>query len=79
MISTKPVPQNEYLSIRDNFDPDSNPIEESDPHSEKHLSPTTSTDEGRMISTKPVPKNATKSIRDNLNPDSNVTEESDTQ
>jgi hypothetical protein len=52
MISINPVPANAHFSIRDNIDPDSNVTEESDMHQEKHPSPTTSTDEGRMISTK---------------------------
>jgi hypothetical protein len=54
MISTTRVPKNASISIRDNLDPDSNVTEESDLHPEKHLSPKTSTDEGRMMSTKPV-------------------------
>jgi hypothetical protein len=58
--------------------PDSNVIEESDLHQEKHLTPKTSTDEGTMISIIPVKPNASLSIRDNIDPDSNVTEESDT-
>jgi hypothetical protein len=37
MILTNPVPLNASLSIRDNFDPDSNVTEESDPQEEKHL------------------------------------------
>jgi hypothetical protein len=45
--------------------------EESDPHPEKHPSPKTSTDGGRMISIKPVLKNVNLSIRDNLDPDPN--------
>jgi hypothetical protein len=45
--------------------------------SEKHFSPTTSTDEGIMILTKPVFLNASFSIRDNFDPVSNVTDESD--
>jgi hypothetical protein len=65
------------LPIRDNLDPDSNVIEESDLHSEKHISPKTSTDAGRMISTKPVLENARDAIRDNFEMDSNPTEESD--
>jgi hypothetical protein len=60
-----------------NFDPDSNVTEESNLHSEKQLSPKSSTDAGRMISIKPVPLNGHPSIRDNLDPDSNTTEESD--
>jgi hypothetical protein len=35
MISTKPVPKNAPLSIRDNLDRDSNGIEESDLRQEK--------------------------------------------
>jgi hypothetical protein len=54
MISIKPVRRNALLSIRDNLDPDSNVIEESDPQSEKHPSPKTSTDAGRMTLFKPV-------------------------
>jgi hypothetical protein len=77
MISIKPVRKNANASIRDNLDLDSNVTEESDPHSMKHFSPKTSTDEGRMISIKPVLTNANPSIRDNLDSDSNVTEESD--
>jgi hypothetical protein len=76
MISIKPVQPNACFSIRDNIDPDSNVTEESDLHQQKHPSPKTSTDEGRMISTKPVPRNASFSIRDSIDPDSNVTEES---
>jgi hypothetical protein len=37
MISTKPVLINAQFSIRDNLDPDSNVIEESDLQSEKQL------------------------------------------
>jgi hypothetical protein len=77
MISTKPVSANTPSSIRNNLDPDSNLIEESDLHQEKQNPPKNSTDAGRMISTKPVPLNAESSIRDNLDLDSNVTEESD--
>jgi hypothetical protein len=65
------------LSIRDNLEPDSNVIEESDLHKEKHSSPNNSTDAGTMISIKPVSLNAHLSIRDNLELDSNVIEESD--
>jgi hypothetical protein len=77
MISIKPVLQNPSFSIRDNLDPDSNVTQESELQSEKHPSPKTSTDAGRMISNKPVPLNANASIRDNLDPDSNPTDESD--
>jgi hypothetical protein len=77
MISTRPVPLNAYPSIRDNFDPDSKVIEESDPHPAKQYTPMTSTDDGRMIATKTVPLNVYPSIRDNIDPVSNVTEESD--
>jgi hypothetical protein len=55
----------------------SNVTEESDLHSEQHLSHKTSTDEGTIISTKPVSMNAFFSIRDNIDTDSNQTEESD--
>jgi hypothetical protein len=51
--------------------------EESDPHPEKHPSPKTSTDRGRMISIKPVPWNAHFSIPDNFDLDSNATAEND--
>jgi hypothetical protein len=78
MISSKPVPQNACFSIRDNFDPNSIVIEESELHQEKHPSPKTSTDEGSTIASKPILLNAF-SIRDNLDSDSNVTEESDLQ
>jgi hypothetical protein len=54
MISIKPVRANAHSSIRNNFDPDSNRTEESDLQSEKHTSPKTLTDEGRMISIKPL-------------------------
>jgi hypothetical protein len=67
------------FSIRDNLDPDSNVIEESDPHKEKQGSPKNSADEGTMISIKPVRANARSSIRNNFDPDSNRTEESDLQ
>jgi hypothetical protein len=77
MISTKPVPLNTHLPIRDNFDSDSNVSEESDLQYEKHSQPKTLIDEGRMISTKPVLLNASFSICDNIDPDSNVTKESD--
>jgi hypothetical protein len=79
MISIKKVPMNAFFPIRDNLDADSNVTEESDLHPEKHLTPKTSTDEGRMILTKPVPRNTSVSIRSNFDPDSNVTEESDRQ
>jgi hypothetical protein len=49
IISTKPILRNAHFSLRGNLDLDSNGIEESDPHSEKHFSLRTSTDEGRMI------------------------------
>jgi microcystin degradation protein MlrC len=68
---------NADILIRDNFDPHSNVTEESDLHSEKHITPMISIDAGRMISIKPVRKNACSSIRDNIEPDSNVIEESD--
>jgi hypothetical protein len=77
MISTKPIPQNAHGPIRDNLDLDSNVTEQSDPHPEKHLSPKTSIDAGKMISTKPLPQNELGAIRDNLVTDSNVTEERD--
>jgi hypothetical protein len=77
MISTKPLPSNAHLSIRDNLDPNSNVIEESDSHKETHPTPKNSTNTGKMISIKPVSENANASIRDNLEPDSNVIEESD--
>jgi hypothetical protein len=77
MISIKPVIANVHTSIRDNLEPDSNVIEESDLQGEKHPSPKNSTDAGIMISIKPVRQNAFASIRDNLELDSNVTEESD--
>jgi hypothetical protein len=64
MISTKPVIENTARAIRDNLDPDSNVIEESDLHSRKKHSINTSTD-------------ARPPVRDNLDPDSNGTEESD--
>jgi hypothetical protein len=77
MISITPLQLNASFSIRDNLDPDSNVTEESDRHSEKHLSPNTSIDEGRMISTKPVLWKSSPIIVDNLDSDSNVIEESD--
>jgi hypothetical protein len=76
MISTKPVPSNAHISIRDNFDLDSNIIEESDSCPEKHFTLKTSIDPGTVISTKPVPRNAFRSIRDNFDPDSNITHKS---
>jgi hypothetical protein len=79
MILIKPVSWNASFSIRDNLDSDRNLTEESDLQPEKHFSPKTSTDEGRMISIKPVPLNASFSIRDNLDLHSNVTEESEPQ
>jgi hypothetical protein len=69
--------KNEYPSVRNNFDPDSNVTEKSDLHSEKQPSPKASTDEGIVISNKPVLQNAHPSIRDKVNPDANVTKESD--
>jgi hypothetical protein len=54
IMPTKPVALNAHFSIRDNIEPDSNVIEESDLHSEKQLSPKTSTGERRMTSSKPV-------------------------
>jgi hypothetical protein len=68
---------NAFSPIRDNFDPDSNAIEESDMHSEKHPKPKISTDAGIMIIFKPVPRNTCFSIRDNFDPDSNVIDKSD--
>jgi hypothetical protein len=59
------------------LNPESNLIEESDPHNEKHSSYKTLSNEGKSISTKPVRMNAHFSIRDNLDPNSNVTKESD--
>jgi hypothetical protein len=79
MISTKRVKLNAPFSIRDNLDPDSNPIKESDLHQEKHSSPKTSTDAGTIISIKPISRNASFSIRDNLDPDSNLTDERNLQ
>jgi hypothetical protein len=76
-MSITPGGMNALFEIRDNFDLDSNLIEESDPHSGKHLPPKMSIDEGRMISIKPVQINASFAIRDNFDPDSNVIEESD--
>jgi hypothetical protein len=70
----KPVPENAFISIRDNFDPDSNLTEESDLQSQKHFSPKISIDEGRMISIKPDRENAFLSIRDNFEPNSNRTD-----
>jgi hypothetical protein len=54
MIWTKSAPENANFSIRDNFNPDSKVTELSDLHSEKHESPNTSTNAGRMISIKSV-------------------------
>jgi hypothetical protein len=54
MISIEPVSLNTHTSIRDNLEPDSNVIEESDLHKEKHPAPNNSTDAGTMISIKPV-------------------------
>jgi hypothetical protein len=71
------TPQKAPRRTSRNLDPDCNVTEESDLQSQKHLSPKTSTDAGRMISIKPVPWNTFLSIRDNLDPDSNLTEESD--
>jgi hypothetical protein len=77
MISTKTVFMNVDFSIRDNLDLDSNLTKESDPHSQKHISPKNSIDEGRMISIKRVIENASLSVRDNLDPDSMITKESE--
>jgi hypothetical protein len=77
MISIKRVRENAIVSICDNLELDSNVIEESDSHSEKHHLPKTSTDAGTMTSIKPVRPNARDPMRDNLDPDSNVIEESD--
>jgi hypothetical protein len=76
-ISSNPVWQNACSSIRDNFDPDSNVSEVSDPHRRKQHSPMNSTDAGITISSNPVSENARFSIRDNFDPDSNVSEVSD--
>jgi hypothetical protein len=43
-----------HPSIHDNFDPDSNLTEESEPHQAKQFSLKTSTDEETIISTKPA-------------------------
>jgi hypothetical protein len=67
---------NAFFSTRDNLDPNSNLTKQSDLHSEKHCSPKTSTDAGRIMSIKPVPRNASFSTREILDPDSNLTEES---
>jgi hypothetical protein len=79
MISTRTVPTNAKLLIRDNLDPDSNVTEESDLHPEKQFSPNTPTDAGITISSRPISLNANPQIRDNLEPDSNVTEERNRQ
>jgi hypothetical protein len=76
-LAIHPALRRTSLSVPSNGDPASNVTEESDRDSAKHLSPETSTDEGRMILTKPLLKNSSSSIRDNLAPDSNVSEESD--
>jgi hypothetical protein len=49
MIATKSSERNTHFLIRDNLDPDSNLTEMSDAHWDKHSSPKTSTDEGKMI------------------------------
>jgi hypothetical protein len=71
MISIKPVPKNAVSLIRDNLDPHSSAIEESDLHSEKHPSPKTSTGAEIMSPTMPLLENAYSSICNNLDPDSN--------
>jgi hypothetical protein len=53
-----PALQRTSLLLSSNCDPDSNVTEENDRHPEKHTSPKTSTDAGRMISIKPVLWNA---------------------
>jgi hypothetical protein len=51
------------LSFHSNFEPDSNVTEDNNLHSEKHLSPNTLTDAGKMISINLVIWNASASIR----------------
>jgi hypothetical protein len=68
---------NAFCSIRDNIDPDSNIIEESDPQPLKHALLKDSTDARTISSIKTAPLNASFSIRDNLETDSNIPEESD--
>jgi hypothetical protein len=53
-IAFNPASQNSHFSICDNFDPDSNLSEESDPHEQKQPSPKISRDAGRTISINPV-------------------------
>jgi hypothetical protein len=54
VISTMTFLSSELTGIRDNLDPDSNILEESDRYEEKHFSSNNSIDEGRIISNKPV-------------------------
>jgi hypothetical protein len=74
MISTKPVPSNARHPICNNFDPDSNVTEESNPHFEKHLSLKTSTDPGRKTNSRSIFVNYNNSIRDNVDPVSIATD-----
>jgi hypothetical protein len=76
-ISSITLSANACLSIRDNFDPDSNVSDVSDPHLRRQPSPMNSTDFGIAISSITLSANACLSIRDNFVPDSNVSKVSD--
>jgi hypothetical protein len=66
MISIKPVLKNVFASIRDNLEPDSNEIEESELHKEKHSSPKNPTETGILRNSSFVLLNAFVSIRSNF-------------
>jgi hypothetical protein len=72
-------PQNASDSMRFNCDSDSNEIDESDLHSEKHDIPSTSTFRGMTIDCNEDNEHAKDSIRVNCEFDSNEIDESDLQ
>jgi hypothetical protein len=65
MTSIKPVPENAVISIRDNFDRDSNLTEESDLHPEKQLPPKNPTESGMVTNVRSVFPNVFGLIRSN--------------
>jgi hypothetical protein len=80
-ISIDPIGENENVfdSIRINREFDSNEIDESDLHHEKHDEPRISTFRGIMIDSIDESRNASDSIRINRELDSNEIDESERQ
>jgi hypothetical protein len=76
-IDASPLFENARVSIRDNFESDSNLMNSSDSQSEKQDSRMTKTDRGRSNDLSQLPENAFFLSRDNFDPDPNEIDPSD--